>query len=891
MSIGTLWRRIRLFVHRDQATSDMQEEMRLHLELRAEQLARAGVVHADQDARTQFGNRTIHAEDTRNASGLEWLEHAMMDLRYATRRIWQKPAFAGAVIGIMALGIGAATAMFSAIDAAMLRPLPFANPAELVALRSIQVPFDPGTGVREGSVHMLDVHDVENLRDLFSQSASYAAGGLNIADDDHPVRANAGVVTVNFFTTLGVLPERGRAFVAEDGIPNAANVVIVSHNFWQNHLGGRDIAHATLSLNGNQHQVIGVMPKGFSFPKESDVWIPMSVPTTFATFNAFRGFLASKTIARLAPGVTPTSAEAKLRARWQQAVSSASAADRQRLDEGELGDIRKEGALAPLQQQLVGDKRTALLMLLGATLVLLLIACANVTNLLLSQAGIRRREMALREVLGATRGRIVRQLLVESILLAVAGAVLGVALAPIALKVVGQLLPPALVGLAPAQIDLRVLAFAAVLALVTGIVFGLWPAIGNARVEPDTVIKSGGGHGATSGKLGYGRRLLIAAELAMTIVLLVGAGLMLRSFRHVMGLDAGLTAQHVATLELSFKRMQQAERVQRVNTIIETIASSPGVVAAGAVNDLPLRGGGGISISVSVDGAPKSSDPKDMTFARYLIASGGYFDALGIRLLSGRSFTAVDDSLSPRVVIVSATMAKKYWPNASPLGRTLDLGGRGSDPVTVVGVVADVRETSLESDPEPQMYFAITQQTPANIAVVARGALAPERMLALLQNAVRRADRAQAVYNVKTMDDVVGASVAARRTNMLLITIFAGVALALSALGVYAVVAYGVAQRARELGIRAALGARASNLMTLVATELLWVSLAGVAMGLAGSWALSRLVSSMLYGISPHDPATYLLVPLTLLVPAAVAAIIPAHRASQVDPALVLRAD
>ncbi|MDB4913935.1 MAG: permease, partial [Gemmatimonadetes bacterium] len=318
--MSNLIRRLRLFLNRDSATRDMQEEMRMHVELRAEQLQTAGNTNASGDAHRMFGNRTQKAEEARSASGLGWLEHVMLDVRYAARRIKQKPAFAAAVICVMSLGIGATTAMFSAVDAAMLRPLPFAKPSELVWLRSIAVPFDPGSGVHEGPFHRLSVLDVDAMKDLFVQSASYAAGGLNVSDEDHPVRANAGVVTAGFFATLGVYPAQGRMFAPEEGKPGAAPVVIVSHKFWQQHLGERNITGATLSLNGTRYQVVGVMPRGFGFPRESDLWIPMSVPTTFATYGAFRGFLNSETIARLAANVSPGKAEAQMMARWQQSL-------------------------------------------------------------------------------------------------------------------------------------------------------------------------------------------------------------------------------------------------------------------------------------------------------------------------------------------------------------------------------------------------------------------------------------------------------------------------------------------------------------------------------------------------------------------------------------------
>ncbi|MDB4892426.1 MAG: permease [Gemmatimonadetes bacterium] len=885
MSFVTLWRRIRHFLRRDIASSDLQEEMRMHLELRAEQLQRAGATAADaqHEAHRQFGNSTIVAEDARAASGLPSLEHAMNDLRLAVRRLRQRPGFAVSVIGVMALGIGATTAMFSAVDAAMLRPLPFAHPSELVWLRDIAVPSDEGGGAQPGAFHMLDVHDVERMSELFSASATYAAGGLNVSDDDNPVRVNAGVVTVGFFATLGVLPARGRNFSVDEGRPGAAKVAIISSRFWRAHFGERDISNLSVSLNGQRHRIVGIMPDGFTFPRESDIWIPMSMPTTAETYAAFRGYLPSETIARLAPGVFIATASAQLRARWQRTLFAPNGEPlRDENAATELADIRMQGALLPFQERLVGDKRKPLLILLGATVLLLLIACANVANLLLSQGSIRRREMALRAVLGATRGRLIAQVLVESVVLAIMGAVLGIALAPVVLGLVGRLLPPVLADAAPARLDLRVLSFAVLLALVAGIVFGLWPALGNSRNASDD-IKAGGGHGATAGRLGRGRRILIATELALTIVLLVAAGLMQRSFEHLMGLDRGMRVDHVATLELSFKSMPQSVRMQILNDILFRISAAPGMSAAGAVNDLPLRGGGAMAISIETYGAKNGT-----TMARYLTATAGYFDALGIRILEGRTFAASDDSLAPRVVMVSESMAKQVWPGRNAIGETFKSFEK---PVTVIGIVADVREASLDMDPLPQMYFPIAQQTPANVAIVARSTLPSNALLPLLTAAVRSVDRTQAVYNVRMMKDVVGASVTPRRTNTLLISLFAGIALVLSALGVYAVVAYGVAQRARELGIRAALGARSSNLVSLVMGELAWSAIVGIATGLGGAWALSKVVEAMLYGVSPHDPVTYALVPLALIIPGGLAAVVPAYRAAQVDPTIVLRTE
>ena len=903
MTLGELWRRMLHLVRGSRASDELREEMQLHVEMRAEANRRAGMDGADAEfaARRQFGNQVALRADSRESWGFAWPEETLRDLRYALRRLVQRPGFALAVIGVMALGIGATTAMFSAVDAAMLRPLPFPNAGQLVDLKEIDVPFDPGTVLPTGgsssasfryNVQGVMFSDVAEMRDVFSHIAAYAAGGLNLADAEHPLRLKAGVVTVDFFRTLGVAPETGRTFAASEGVPNGPNVVVLSYGLWQRLYAGRDALNTTIKLSNSTYTVIGVMPRGFSFPSESDLWIPMSLPTTFATYSAFSGFLAASVIARVAPGVKVGVASDRLLARWKQVAAAETPIDGKFRPAGDKAkELRESGALTSLQRGLVGSQRTALLMLLSATVLLLLIACANVTNLLLSHAVARRHEIALRAVLGASRGRIVQQLLTESVVLACTGAALGVALAPALLGVVRVLMPAELAGVAPAHLDLRVLAFATVLALATGIAFGLWPALGITREAPAETIKSGS-RSATSRHGALGRRALAGTELALTLILLVGAGLMLRSFQRVMELNTGMQTDRVGTLEMVFPKSagDRSRRLHVIDDILARLSAMPGISAAGVVNDLPMSVGGRIAAGITVAGAPAPKGDGS-TYVRLLMANSGYFEALGIPLKHGRLFTAADDSLAPQVVVINETMARNYWAGADPVGRTFT--AMGPAPITVIGVVADVRE-SLRGAPMkvfPQMYAPVAAQTPDHLAIVARGSLPSKILLARMTEAVRAVDRSQAVFELKMMDEVVGNSVAPRRANTLLVSIFAALALILSAIGVYAVVSHGVAQRTRELGIRTALGANGRDLLSLVARDMVWVTVTGLGVGLAGAWAIARVLESLLYGVTAHDTLTFVIVPLVLVFSAAFATLVPARRAMLVNPADVMRAD
>jgi predicted permease len=885
---GELFRRLRYLLLRDRYAAELEEEIRVHIDHRAAALHARGLSAADAryEAKRRFGNPITIEERSRDMWGLTMLDQLGSDLLFAIRRLRTRAAFSGAAIAVTALGIGATTAVFSAIDAALLRPLPFARPDELHVIRA-DVPFDFGGPAAPR--HSFGILDAAAMHDVFANVAVYAAGGLNLTDTENPQRLNVGVVSRDFFATLGARAQTGRVFDDVETSRGGPKAVVLSDALWRGRFGRRDLLGKSIDLSGTHYTIVGVMPPGFDFPNSSDLWIPMTIPTTTETFAAFRGFLPTRVIARLAPGVGREAASSRVLAQWTALATEATPAESGRL-KSTIDQMRARGALIPLQTALVGDRKPALLILMGATGLLLLIACSNVANLLLTDAATRRREVALREVLGASRGRITRQLLAESTLLAAVGAAVGILIAPALLGLLRAVMPPNLAGVAPARLDWRVLGFSAGLAVVSGICFGLWPAIAATRGSSVETIKSGGDLGSTSAALGRARRVMITAEIALTVMLLIGSGLMLRSLERVMSQNRGMNGDHVATMEFALNRGHTSvSRAATLTAILAQLERDPAIDAAAIVNDLPLRGSGGMRISVLVDGVAPPTDPL-AGMSRLLQASGGYFNTLGIPLLRGRTFTAADgDSLAPPVAVINMAMAKTWWPNGDALGRTFNSVGDG--PVTVVGIVADTREASLEEEPPPQMYYPIQWATPSGVALVARSSLSASDLLARLRTAVRSVDPSQAVYNVRMMDDVIAKSVAPRRTNTLLIAVFGALALLLSSFGIYAVISYSVAQRAREFGIRAALGASARGIAALVGRELVPMVAIGLAIGLAGAWALSKVIASLLYGVEPHDLATFLIVPVVLAIPALIAAWPPVRRAMGISPMEVMRAE
>ncbi len=885
-----LWRRYLRFFGPD-VGADVEEELRFHLEMREQSYLTGGLSpeEARMAARKKFGDfdqhrRALRIQDGRRLRRERWserLDEWLQDLRYAFRMLWHHRGFSAAVITTLALGIGATTAIFSAVDAALLRPLPFADPAQLVELPDIQLPFAPrGTELPPNPGP--NFRTVGEMREVFSDVAAYALGSLNLSGIGAPLRIKVGVVTQGFFRTLGASAAQGRTFSPDEGKPNNAPVTVISHGLWQRQFGGQPAVGQNVRLNGKAYQVIGIMPPGFRFPENADLWIPLTVPMTFNSFEAFRGFIPHIILARLAPGVRREVAADRLRARWREVPAK------------QVEEMRTVIAepLRPLQTTLLGDRRTPMLILLGTTGLLLLIACVNATNLLLAHAATRERELAVRTVLGASRGRLIRQLLVQSLVLSLGGAAGGLLLAYTTLGVVAGLLPKEMADLTAPILNGRLLAFAIGLAVLTGLGFGVLPALSAARADSQSVMKSGGGHGSTSARRGRTRRILVVAELALALMLLAGSGLMLRSFRAVLATDTGFATEHVASLQMSFDRInypRSGARLGMIERLLERVGRIPGVAAAGVINDLPLSGVGGISIRVEPEEGPITSVKEP--YARYLKADAGYFHTMGIRLLSGRLMTPADDSLAPAVMVVSERMARDVWPGQNPLGKRIKL----LDPDTVgwrsvIGVVSDVRERPDEAA-RWQMYYPISEDAPSAAAVVVRGTLPGGAMLAALRTAVTEIDPNQPVFGVRTLTDLLGASLTTRRSNTTLITAFGALALLLAIVGVYSVISYGVTLRGREMGIRAALGADRSDLVGLVLGEGLRVAVIGVGIGLIGTLALSRLLQSLLYGVGPSDPVAIAGAALALLVPVLAATLIPARRAARANPVEVMRTE
>jgi putative ABC transport system permease protein len=807
------------------------------------------------------------------------METFWQDLRFGFRQLLKKPGFAAIAMLSLALGIGANTAIFSLVDAVLLRPLPFHDPDRLVMLWEDATKIGFPRTTPAPAIYA----DWKAQNRVFEDMAALDWRSYNLTDEGEPERVEAQAVTANFFPLLGVKPELGRVFTEEEDRPGRSNVALISHSLWQRRFGGDlELIGKEIMLDGQKRVVIGVAPQGFQFlSREASLWVPMAFsPQELAN----RGSRYLTVVARMKPGVTLQEARADIAVITQRI-------NRDHPTQGlEFGSV-----VISLREQLAGNTRPALIVLLVAVGFVLLIACANIANLLLSRGAARYREIAVRTALGAGRGRIVRQLLTESVLLAVAGGVAGLLFASSSFSFLKQLVPGGMALNAVVGIDAKVFGFTLLLSLLTGIVFGLAPAIQAAKVDLNDALKQSGGRAGTGAGHRRLRSALVVIEVALALVLLVGAGLLIRAFLRLRALDIGLNPENVLTLRTMLPRDKYGELPKRdafYQQVLERVRALPGVVSAGYTTATPLTWKGGSS-GFTVEG--REQGPGQDAQSRQV--STGYMEAMGIKLWQGRFFDEHDDAQAQPVTIINETMARQFWPGEGALGKRFKLGPVDSQGpwFTIIGIVGDVKEMGLERPAKAEMFFPY-QQLPRQLWSIPRDLTVrttgdPMSVAAAARQAVWSVDRNQPISNIRTMDEILSEEVAQRRIGMTLLVAFASLALLLASLGIYGVLSYAVAQRTREIGIRMALGAGGKDVLRMALADGMRLAAAGVAIGLGVSFALTRLMTGLLFGVSANDPLTLGVVTLLLITIALMACFIPARRATQVDPMVALRTE
>jgi putative ABC transport system permease protein len=795
------------------------------------------------------------------------------DVAYAWRLMWVRPAFTSVVVATLAIGIGATTTVFTAVNAVLLRPLPYAEPDRLILLaalsqRGVQISLSPR-----------DFYDMTQAMPSVSSSAAFTDEQVTLTGGAEPERVDSVAVTWNFFDVLGARPALGRGFAREEGEAGRQRVAVISHGLWQRRFGAHENAVGReIMLDGRPYTIVGVAPSSLSFPGRPDVWRPL-VFTAHQLDPSQRGARWISVIARLRPGVPPSRADAEVRA-----VAARLAVDFARTHRGRGATVR------PLQDHLVRDSRAGLLALFGAVALVLLIACANVANLLLARSSARATEMHLRIALGASRGRLLRQCLAENLLLTGMASALGLGLAAWGIRAVTTALPAALPRADEIALDWRVAAFATGTAVLLAIVLGSVAAFGVRGQNAAATARS------TPAGARLVRRSLVMAEVAMALVLLTGAGLFLKSLARLYEVSPGFDPSHVLTFSVTMPPAaypgpdQLIAFAERLRT---EMAARPGVKAVGGIFGLPMSDGFGASSSFERIGIP--TDPDNEPVAAMRIITPGYFRALRITLGAGRDFTDRDTVTAPAVAIVNETAVRKYWGGENPIGQSLRLHAGVSDvpqtPRSVVGVVKDVRYDGLDVEPQAEIYISQSQHPVDGLVMTLRTSGSPRDAIGDARAVLRRLDPNMPMSDVATMEEIVAASVAARRFSLLLMSGFAGVALLLAAIGIYGVLSYTVGQRTREIGVRMAMGAPRAHVLRLVVGEGVALVLVGLAIGIVLTLAVTSAIRGLLYQVQPHDPATLAAVGAALVAVALTASYLPARRAASVDPVTALRAE
>ena len=799
------------------------------------------------------------------------------DLRYALRNLRNSPGFTAVAVTALALGMGANTALFSLVYSVLLRPLPFPEAGRLVA---VWEDHQKRGGPEREWTNPADFYDWADRSHSLEAMFALDGWGPTLTGEGEPERIAAARVTQGIFATLRVAPQQGRPFTAEEDQPGGDRVILLSQGLWKRRFGGQAslVGRRTIRLNDNPFLVVGILPEGFKVPMVPDA----EAITPMQARRAGRGNAYIRVVARLKEDTTRELAQAEMN-------QIAAGIGREHPDtNGDVGIV-----LVGLQEQLAGPARPALLVLMGAVGLVLLMACANVANLLLARASARRKEIAVRIALGAARGRLVRQLLTESILLSVAGGLGGLFLAVWGVAALKTGLPEGFAQQFSFALDRWVLGFTAVLSVLSGMIFGIAPALQASRPDVSEQLKEGGRSAAGGAGHVRMRHALTAVEVGLSLMLLVGAGLLLKSFASLVSQNPGFDVKNVVKLDLFLppaKVPDPAQAAQFYERLVERVRALPGVAAAGVTTSTPFAGSN-TDTGFRIEGRPEPP-PGDRMVAWYRQVSSDYLRAMGIPLVRGRTFDSRDTAQAPRVVMINESLARRYWPGENPVGKRLGNGGPdGTGWREIIGVVGNVKHFGLESEEPPAMYLPMTQEPSLGMTLVARAKGDPDSIIPSLRQAVWSLDRDLAPAGIGTMEQEIRGSLADRRLTLLLIGLFATLALVLAVVGVYGVTAYSVSQRTHEIGVRMALGAQRGHVLKLVLRQGLLLTGAGVVPGVFGALALTRVMKGLLFGISPTDPATFAWVVTLLFAVSAAACYVPARRATKVDPISVLRGE